>query len=285
MHQAEREQRVGAGADGEVLVGQRGRARAERVDDDQLCTRLPRSGTPRLLDEGPQVNAVAMHVRAPHHNQAGVREVLRRRTQARAVDLVEGGCPRACTDRPVQLRRAQPVKEAAVHGGIAKLADGARIAVRQDAFRPELCRDCLQLHGNRVQRLIPRDAFKGFGLASLRQRAFRHTGFAAHGIEKPLGRVHAIQIPRHLAAQEAARDRMRRVALHLHCPACQFIDGHQHTAGIRTVMRADRVYRAGGHRQIVGWCCIEQPWRADAPIPDSSTGHSHVCVARTGQVP
>ena len=65
-------------------------------------------------------------------------------------------------------------------------------------------------------------------------------GSAAHGVKQAIGRVDAIEIFRHLAAEKPARDRMIRVAGDL-LRAAVGIHAHQHAAGVRAVVRADRV--------------------------------------------
>src|ERR1039457_4377794 len=51
----------------------------------------------------------------------------------------------------------------------------------------------------------------------------------------PIRRIHAIQILRHLGTQKPARNRMLRIALNLRGPPV--LDGDQHPASIRTVVR------------------------------------------------
>ena len=81
MHHGQCQQAVGPGMDRQVLVRQCRRARPVRVDHDQ-----PRALPAGFLDKGPQVNVVAVDVRAPGHDEPGLGEVLRRRAQLDAVD-------------------------------------------------------------------------------------------------------------------------------------------------------------------------------------------------------
>jgi hypothetical protein len=65
MHEGEREHGVGSGADGEVVVGDCGGARSVGIDDDEA-----RTVAPGLFDEGPEVDVVAVDVRAPGDDEA-----------------------------------------------------------------------------------------------------------------------------------------------------------------------------------------------------------------------
>ena len=60
VHQAQRQRQIAARVDGEVLVGQRRRARADGIDHHQL-----RAVAPRLHDERPQVNVRAVRCWRP----------------------------------------------------------------------------------------------------------------------------------------------------------------------------------------------------------------------------
>ena len=96
MHQAQRQRGIRAGADSDVPVGQRGSARAVRVDDDEPCPVAP-----RLLDKRPQMNIVAVDIRAPSQNQFGQAEILGDHANFLTVDQVPGHAARLGADRPV----------------------------------------------------------------------------------------------------------------------------------------------------------------------------------------
>ena len=251
MHHGKRQHRVGAGPDGKMLVGQRGRACAVGVDDDE-----PRALAPGLLDERPKMHVVAVDVRAPRENQPGVGEVLGAGAELHAVDALQRNAARLRADGAGELRRSQPMEEAAVHRPKTELPDRPRVRIRQDALRAELFCDQLQLLGNDAQRLIPRDALERVRLAALHaavtRRPLRRAGLAAHGIEQAVRRVDALQILRDLAAEKSTRDRMRRVARDLDralgdpaLGAGQRFDRDQHAAGVGAVMRADRMNNFG----------------------------------------
>ena len=161
VHQAQRQRGIRAGADGDMPVGQRGSARAVGVDDDQPCP-----AAPRLFHKGPEVDVVAVNVRAPGQDQLGQAEVLGGCAQLLAVDQVPGHAACLGTDGPIQLACAQAMKEAPVHGAEAQHADGARVAVGQDRLGAVAVGSYLKFCGNRIQRLVPAGALKGFVLAA-----------------------------------------------------------------------------------------------------------------------
>jgi hypothetical protein len=101
VHHREREQAVGAGADGEVFVGERCGAGAVGVDDDEFC-----AAATGLFEERPEMDVVAVDVRAPGDDEAGVGELLGWRAKPDAVDAEQRrtACGRA--DGPVELRGA-----------------------------------------------------------------------------------------------------------------------------------------------------------------------------------
>ena len=98
-----------------------------------------------------------MHVRAPRNDQPGMGKVLRRRPQLHSIHAQQRRPARSRTDRPVQLRGAQPVEEPPVHRPVSQLPNRPGIAVRQHALRPKLRRDLLQPRRNLIQRLVPGD--------------------------------------------------------------------------------------------------------------------------------
>ena len=81
MHHPERERGVGARMDRDVPVGQFRGAGLVGVDDDKL-----RAVAPRGLDLRPEMDVVAMDVRAPGDDVAGVVEVFKVGADLAAVD-------------------------------------------------------------------------------------------------------------------------------------------------------------------------------------------------------
>ncbi len=60
-----------------------------------------------------------------------------------------------------------------------------------------------------------------------------------HGIQNPVGRIHPIQILRHLGAQETTRYRMRRITLDF--GRASVLHRNQNSAGIRAIVRTGGV--------------------------------------------
>ena len=109
-----------------------------------------------FFDEGPEVDVVAVDVGAPGDDEAGVGEVLRRRAELDAVDAQEGFAAGAGADGAVELRGTEAMEEAAVHRAEAELADGAGVAVGEDAFGAVFCGDAGEVCGDFGRGLRPR---------------------------------------------------------------------------------------------------------------------------------
>ncbi len=141
----------------------------------------------------------------------------RRRPQLDPIHALQRRPTRRRADRPVQLRRSQPMKEPPVHRPIPQLPDRPRIAVRQHALRPKLRRNRRQPRRNSAPAPHPtRSARNASASRPCLHRPLRHARPPPHRIQQPLRRVHPVQILRHLPAQKSPRHRMRRIALHLH---------------------------------------------------------------------
>ncbi len=135
------------------------------------------------------------------------------------------------------------MKETAVHGTVAQHADSARIAVRQNGLRPvtagcffEPGRDC-------VQRLVPTHALERLAFRAPHQRPFGNGWLSTERVENPIRRVDAIKIFGYLAAQKTLRHRLGRIALDFD-RASLLVYLHQHGAGVRAIVRTDRVHDA-----------------------------------------
>src|SRR5581483_11211341 len=150
VHHRQREQAVSARTNLQVLVSERGSTRAVRIDNDELAALAA-----GLLNERPEVNVVAVDVAGPDNNQAGMREVLRGCSQPSPIDALERSGSSRGADRAIELRGAEPIEEPAIHRTVAKLADGARVAVRENALRAELSRDLLKPSRDLAQRFVP----------------------------------------------------------------------------------------------------------------------------------
>ena len=131
VHHPERERRVRAGIERDVLVGLLGRPRAVGVDRHE-----PRAAPARLLDERPQVHVRAHDVAAPGDDQPGLRDRLGVVAHGLAAGGLVAVAARARADRAVEQARPERVEEAAVHAGVAEQAHVAGVRVGQDRLRP-----------------------------------------------------------------------------------------------------------------------------------------------------
>ena len=95
------------------------------------------------------------------------------------------------------------------------------------ASEPNSPLDALEAGGDGVQRLIPADALEA---------AFALGAHAALRIEQAPGGIFALQVLRHFAAEEAARDGMFGIAAQP--GAAPVFHGDQNGAAVRTVQRA-----------------------------------------------
>ena len=180
------------------------------------------------------MNVVAVNIRAPGDDVLGMAERLRLAAQLashhRDKPLAAGGG----ADRPVELRRAQAMKEAMVHAGVVQHAQRAAIGVRQDRLRAKLAAYGAQALIDFIQRRVPTDPLKIFLI--LGARALGNILLAAHGIQQAPRRIHPVQIFRHFGAKKSPRHRMARVTLDLGGSA--IFHGDLHPASIGTIMRA-----------------------------------------------
>ncbi len=127
VHQAQCQRRVSPWTNGDVPVSHGRSTRAVRIDDDQA-----RAVAPRFLNERPQVNVVAVNVRAPSKDELRQPHILCRRAVLLAVDQVPRLPASLRANGAVELASAKAVKEAAIHRSIAEHADGAGVAVGQN---------------------------------------------------------------------------------------------------------------------------------------------------------
>ena len=235
MHHAQRQRHIRAGADRDVPVGQGRSARAIGVDRDE-----PRPVAPGFFNKRPQMNVVAVDVRAPRKNQLRQPEILGGRAELLPVHQVPRLSARFGTNRAVELARAQAMKKAPVHRPVAQHADGPRVAIGQDRLGTVAIGNLAEPRGNRVQRLVPAHAVKDFELIPAGPRTLGRARFPLQRIENAVRRVDTIQILGHLAAQESPRHRLPGIALDLDRAALR-VHRHQHRARVGAIVRADGV--------------------------------------------
>ncbi len=234
MHEPERERGIGAGQQRDVLVALLGGRRAVRVDRDQL-----RPLALGLLRKAPQVQVRRDRVRAPEDDEPAVRERLHRGAGARAQRVVHRLGTRRRADCAIQMACAQPVEETCGHRFALHQTHRPRIAVRNDALRVDRG-DRFQACCDRVERLVPGDAL---------ECAVTLGPDALQRVKHAVRVVGALEVAADLRAQRTAGGRMRRIAGDLDRDALfpTLLDGHQHRAGVRAVVRAGGLDRRGLH--------------------------------------
>ncbi len=104
------------------------------------------------------------------------------------------------TDRPVEQRRAEAMKEAAIHRAVLQQAHRPGVRIRHDRLRTVgRGRDRAEPRGDRVERLVPGDALEA---------AFTLRADAAHRMQHALVRVRAVEVAGDLRAERARGRRM-----------------------------------------------------------------------------
>ena len=138
--------------------------------------------------------------------------------------------PARRADGAVEPRCAEAVEETAVHAGTVEQPHGAGIAVGKDRFRAEFVGEMdVELVRDFVERFVPGDRA---------ETAFTFWRRCAAEDGAGGGRVLAIEIARHFAAEKSARDRVRRVAAEFRA-AAGLIDIDKERAGVRAIERAN----------------------------------------------
>src|SRR5208337_3494453 len=207
------------------------------------------------------MNVVAVNVRAPGDDVARMHELFRLGAEFDANYRFQALFTGAGADAALQLRSAQSVEEAPVHGSAVERGNRASVGIWQDGFKPVFSDDPAEAMRNFVERLIPGNAFKrsrrdGRIRPSQRSEApllrrDRRTlrSHPSHRIQHPLRRVHAVQILGNFGAKKSPRNGVLGIALNLGGPAV--FDGDQNAASVRAVMRAGSVDDALHLRIIV----------------------------------
>ena len=120
-----------------------------------------------FLDEGPQVNVIAMDIRGPGNDVTGMAEVFRVRAELLSIDRHQGIAAGSCADGAIEPRGAQPMKEPAIHGPIAQHTHVPGIGVGQDGLRTMLLCDRAQAFRDQLECLVPPNRFEDLRLAAV----------------------------------------------------------------------------------------------------------------------
>ena len=230
VHHAQRQRRVGAWQQGDVLVALLGRQGTIGIDRDQ-----GRTAALGLLRAHPEMQVGCDRIAAPDQDQFGVLELLEVGADRTADGIAITGGAGGGADGAIEQRGAQLVEKAQRHRFALHQAHGAAIAIRQDGLRVAFC-DWLQARCDGVEGLVPADAFE-FALAL--------AAHAAHRIQHAVRVIGAVDIARHLGAQHPGRGRMLRIALHF-CRHAVF-DFDEDGTGVGTIVGAGRTDVGNGH--------------------------------------
>jgi len=155
------------------------------------------------------------------------------------------------------LRSPQPMEEAPVHRPAIQRSQSSAIRIRQNGLTAKLRRYRAKTRSDLVESLAPGNSppdrrsdlcgDSGPTLSSLcgagapaREGPFRAD--SPHRIHHTIRRIHPIQILRHLRAQKPARHWMLRIPLDL--SSSPVLDGDQHPASVRTIMRTSRAHHS-----------------------------------------
>ena len=224
VHDAERERGVGAGHQRDVLVAFLGGRAAIGIDRDEL-----RAAPLGFLRARPEVQVRRDRVAAPDQDQPAVLVLLDVHPDRRADHRGPAGLAGGRADRAVEQRRAEPVEEAPVHRRVLQEAHRARVAVRagSPAGRRSTPRSRRSASAIVSSASSQRDA---------REPALALAADAPHRMQHALVGVRAVEIARDLRAQHALRRRM--VGRAADRDRAAVLDGRQHRAGVRTIVRA-----------------------------------------------
>src|SRR5208282_1642706 len=125
------------------------------IDDYQL-----RALAASFFNEGPEMNVIAVNIRAPGDEVARMRKLLRLGAELDANHRFQAFFAGSGADAALQLRSAQAVEETAVHGSAVERAERASIRVGQDGFGAVFGNDAFEPLRDLLQGFVPRDALK-----------------------------------------------------------------------------------------------------------------------------
>ena len=233
VHQRQRQRRIGARQQLQVLVAFLGGFRLARVDADEARTLAL-----GLLGVAPEMQSAGDGIASPDEDELGLGEELHLHPHLAPQRLRHGLAACGCADAAMQQRRAQAVEEAPVHALALHQAHGAGVAVRHDGFGVA-CGNLGQARGDVGQGFVPadlRELAAAFGAAALERR------------EDAVLVVSALRVFGDLGAEHAAGLRVRRIALHAHGHAV--LHRGQQGAGVRAVVRTGAAHGVAGNSRF-----------------------------------
>jgi hypothetical protein len=177
-------------------------------------------------------------VGAPEEDQPRIDDIFRVEADARADRRPIAHCTRAGTDRPVELCRAETVKEAAVHRPITQQTGVAGVAVRNDRLGATFSGDAAQALGNGGQCLFPGDALEAC--------AGTLGADPAQRVQQAVGMINALGVEGDLGAQHPCRRGMIGRAGDLE--HATIADGYFECAGVGAIVWANAAHPVRGCR-------------------------------------
>ncbi len=225
----------------QVAVGALGGQGTVRVDQPHL-----RAAAPGFVQPRNEVRMGARRVRAPQENQSAVDHVLRVRAEAAAHSHPSRFRPRDGADGAIQPARAHAGPEPGIADGALHGAQRAGVAVGKDRFGAVRFQDRLPAAGDRLQRLLPRDALEA---------ALSLGADASERMAQPLRMEDQLQIAVDFRAEPAAGVGVVRIPLDPNGPT-GFVQGDHPAAGVRAVVRAG-AFDAGDAAH--GWAPLPAP--------------------------
>ena len=223
VHHAKRQGSVRPRPDLDMPVGLLGGASADRVDDHDLGTFLP-----RLEDEGPGVQVGAQHVHRPDDDVFRIGEAFDVEPAGRAHGHDPGGGGARLAVAFLADGRAQTVEEGITAGEPVQRALVAQVAVIHNRLRAVLVDDLRPTVFDLGERLVIGDALKlaaAFGPDAL------------HRVQQAVGVVVMLSVILELHAQAAPRHRVVGIAGHL--DQFSVFDVIEERAGIGAVLGAN----------------------------------------------
>ena len=149
VHQRQRQRRIGAGQQLQVLMAFVRSLGAARVDAHQACPRAL-----GLLGITPEMQVAANRIAPPDHDEARLGEELHAHAHLAAQRVHQALAARRGANGARQLRGAEAVEKAPVHALALYQPHGAGVAVGQDGLRVARG-DLAQARGDAGQRFVP----------------------------------------------------------------------------------------------------------------------------------
>ena len=238
VHHSQRERAVGSRPDRDPVIALCGGAGADRIDADDA-----RATFAGAQHEGPQMWIRRQRVRPPQQHEIALGNSFGIGADVGADRHAhpDGAGHRA--DRAIESRGAELMEEASIHRRALQQAHRAGVGVGQDRLRSVARRgDPAEYLGNLGQCAVPgdgREPTTPFGADAAKRR------------REPTFMIGALDVAIDLRAQESLREGMLRVTGDARRPA--ILDGHEHGARVRAIVRAGAADHTVARCREVDW--------------------------------